>query len=105
MWTLRLRMYLLMILMFAIVYAVVSMVAYGFFGVTDFNFYLIFSLVMMVFQYMIGPKLVEWTMRVRYVTAGEYPELQHMVENLSRQANIPKPRVGIAQIPLPNAFA
>jgi len=98
-------MYLLLILMFAIVYAIVSMVAYGFFGVSNFNFYLIFSLVMMVIQYMVGPKLVEWSMRVRYIRSGEYPELQHMVEELSRQANIPTPRLGISQVSLPNAFA
>lgn len=105
MWVYRLRMYLLLIVMFAIVYAIASMVAYGFFGVTDFNFYLILSLVMMVLQYMMGPKLVEWSMRVRYIGSGEYPELQNTVEQLSRQANIPTPRIGIAQIALPNAFA
>jgi heat shock protein HtpX len=81
------------------------MVAYGFFGVTDFNFYLILSLVMMVLQYMLGPKLVEWSMRVRYIGAGEYPDLKNMIEQLSRQANIPTPRIGISQIALPNAFA
>jgi len=91
--------------MFAIVYAIVSMVAYGFFGVSDFNFYLVLSLVMMFFQYMIGPKMVEWSMRVRYLNAGEQPELQQMVTELSRQANIPSPRIGISQVSLPNAFA
>src|SRR3989338_6823166 len=102
---LKLRMYLLLIVMFAIVYAVVSMVAYGFFGVTDFNFYLILSVVMMFFQYMLGPKLVEWTMHIKYVSGGEYPELQQMVTELSRQANLPQPPLGISQISLPNAFA
>jgi heat shock protein HtpX len=105
MWALRLRMYLLLIAMFSIVYAVASMVAYGFFGVANFNFYLILALVMMFLQYMLGPKLVEWSMRVKYVSAGEYPELQQMVAELSRQANLPTPRLGISQIPLPNAFA
>ena len=101
----KFRMYLLLIVMFAIVYAIVSMVAYGFFGVSDFNFYLVLSLVMMFFQYMIGPKMVEWSMRVRYLNAGEQPELQQMVTELSRQANIPSPRIGISQVSLPNAFA
>jgi len=98
-------MYLLLIVMFAIVYALVSMVAYGVLGVTNFNFYLILSLVMMVLQYMLGPKLVEWSMRVRYIGAGEYPELRNMVDDLSRQAHVPSPRIGISQIALPNAFA
>lgn len=91
--------------MFAIVYAIVSMIAYGVLGVTEFNFYLILSLVMMVLQYMMGPKLVEWSMRVKYIGNGEYPDLQNMVSELSRQANIPTPRIGISQIALPNAFA
>lgn len=101
----KLRMYILLIVMFAIVYAIVSMVAYGFFGVTNFNFYLIFSLVMMVIQYLVGPRLVEWSMRVRYITSAEYPELHNMVADLSRKAEIPTPRLGISQVPLPNAFA
>lgn len=101
----RLRMYLLLIVMFAIVYAIVSMVAYGFLGVRDFNFYLILSLVMMVVQYMLGPKLVEWSMRVRYVTQQEFPQLFAMVTELSRKAGLPMPRIGVAQVPLPNAFA
>jgi heat shock protein HtpX len=105
MWTYRLRMYLLVIAMFAILYAIVSMVAYGFFGVASFNFYLVLSLVLMVAQYMMGPKLVEWSMRVKYIGPNEYPELRSMVADLSLRANIPQPRIGISQVPLPNAFA
>jgi len=60
---------------------------------------------MMFIQYMIGPKIVEWTMRVKYVKKEDYPDLYQMVEDLARKAKIPTPRIGIAQIPLPNAFA
>jgi len=44
-------------------------------------------------------------MHVRYIKKDEYPKLHEMVEDLSRAANIPVPRIGIAQIQLPNAFA
>jgi heat shock protein HtpX len=54
---------------------------------------------------MIGPKLVEWTMRVRYVKKEENPRLYQIVEGLAVHARIPTPKIGIAQIPLPNAFA
>ncbi|MFZ5800420.1 MAG: zinc metalloprotease HtpX [Candidatus Omnitrophota bacterium] len=105
MWMYKLRMYLLLVAMFAIVYAIVSMAAYGFLGVRDFNFYLILSVVMLVVQYMLGPKLVEWSMRVRYVTPQEFPQLFAMVTELSRRANLPMPRIGVSQVPFPNAFA
>lgn len=44
-------------------------------------------------------------MKVQYVQKGQAPGLHQMIEELSQKANIPKPRVGIARISLPNAFA
>jgi heat shock protein HtpX len=74
-------------------------------GVTNFYFYLVLSLVMMFVQYLLGPKIVEWSMRVRYVKREEYPRLFAMVEDLANRAGIPAPRIGIAEIAIPNAFA
>ena len=104
MFFLKLRMWLLVAILFAIVYAVIVMIG-TYLGISNFYFYLIASLVMMFIQYMIGPKIVEWTMRVKYVKREEYPKLYQMVESLAVRANIPMPKVCIAQIPLPNAFA
>lgn len=104
MFWLKLRMYLLVVILFAILYGVVSVISYHL-GITNFWFYLGLSLIFMVIQYMIGPKLVEWTMRVKYVTRNEYPKLHQTVEELARKANLPMPRIGIAQIHIPNAFA
>jgi heat shock protein HtpX len=59
----------------------------------------------MFIQYLVGPKLVEWTMRVKYVKRQDYPRLFQMVENLAMAAKIPAPKIGIAQIAIPNAFA
>jgi len=102
--SLHLRMGLLLAALFAIVYAVVAMIAHSM-GIGSFYFYLFLSFGIMLLQYLISPKLVEWTMRVRYVTRQEAPELHEMVESLARQAKIPMPRIGIAAIPIPNAFA
>ena len=45
-------------------------------------------------------------MKVKYVNESEYPNLHRMVENLARDAGLPKkPKIGISQIQLPNAFA
>ncbi len=105
MWGLKFRMWLLVTILFAFIYAVVVVIGRSFFHAGDFTFYLIISFVMMFIQYMIGPKIVEWTMRVRYVKKEEYPALFKMVDDLAGRANIPAPRIGIAEIPLPNAFA
>jgi len=104
MWGLKLRMFLLTAVLFAIIYAVVSMISYRM-GVTNFYFYLVFSLVMMFVQYMIGPKIVEWSMRVQYIKESENPRLHQMVRALATAAHIPAPRIGIADIAIPNAFA
>ena len=104
MFFLQLRMWLLLTVLFAIVYAVISWISYSA-GISNFYFYLIASFFIMFLQYMIGPKLVEWTMRVRYIKRQDYPRLYAMVESLSHRAGIPVPKIGIAQIPIPNAFA
>lgn len=104
MWSLKLRMYLLLAVMFGIIYAVMTVIGVRM-GIANFYFYLILSLGLMFLQYMIGPKLVEWTMRVKYVGKNEYPKLHQMVEELAGKAGIPKPKIGIAQISIPNAFA
>ena len=104
MWSLRLRMWLLTAILFAIIYAVISVISSSL-GIGNFYFYLILSVVMMLIQYMLGPKIVEWSMHVKYIKREENPRLFQMVESLSMRANIPMPRIGIAQIDIPNAFA
>ena len=101
---LKLRMYLLLAILFAVVYAVIVLIG-SYFGITNFYLYLGISLVMMFIQYMIGPKIVEWSMRVRYVKKEDYPALYRIVEELAAKAKIPVPKIGVAQISLPNAFA
>jgi heat shock protein HtpX len=103
MW-LQIRMYLLLALMFAIVYAVV-IVAASMMGIGSFAFYTVFAVFLLIVQYMIGPKMVEMSMKVRYVSESEYPELHRMVDELARKAGIPKPKIGISNLPIPNAFA
>jgi len=44
-------------------------------------------------------------MRVRYVKREDNPRLFQMVESLAMRAQIPMPRIGIAQVAIPNAFA
>jgi len=98
-------MWLLVTILFGLIYVVLTVIGTQFLHLYGFSFYLILSFVMMFIQYLIGPKLVEWTMRVRYIKREENPRLYQMVENLAMRAQIPVPRIGVAQIALPNAFA
>lgn len=104
MFSLQLRMWLLVGALFAIIYAVIVMVG-SYFGIANFYFYLGISLFIMFIQYMLGPKIVEWSMGVKYVKREDYPRLFQMVEGMAMRAQIPVPKIGVAQIQLPNAFA
>ena len=44
-------------------------------------------------------------MRAREVTPEEQPELHGMIDRLCALADMPKPKVGVADLPIPNAFA
>jgi heat shock protein HtpX len=98
-------MWLLVTILFGFIYAILVVLGTQFLHVSGFSFYLILSLAIMFIQYMLGPKIVEWTMRVKYIKRQDSPRLFQMVESLSNRANIPMPKIGIAQIEIPNAFA
>lgn len=56
-------------------------------------------------QWLIAPYLIDAIYRVREVSESEMPWLHRAVERLSLSSGIKKPRVMLAQIPIPNAFA
>lgn len=107
MW-LQIRLYLLVGLLFAILYGIIAAIGFllGVQGMTYYIFLIGFAVILVIIQFLIGPKTVEWSMRVKYVSANEYPELHQMISNLSAKAGLPKtPRIGISQLQIPNAFA
>jgi len=107
MW-LQLRLYLLVGLLFAILYGIIAFIGFllGVQGMTYYFFLIGFAVVLVLIQFMIGPKTVEWSMKVKYVSAEEYPELHQMIKNLSAKAGLSKtPKVGVSQLQIPNAFA
>src|SRR3990170_3727238 len=58
-----------------------------------------------VIQWLIAPYLVGALYRVRELRENENPNLHQMVTSLSQKSGITKPKLMLAQIPLPNAFA
>lgn len=100
MFSLTMRMFFILGSLFGLLYLVVVLV-----GQQPVIINLIISGIILLIQYLISPYIVQWTMRVRYVSEEEEPELHRMVEELANEARIPKPKVGISDIPIANAFA
>ena len=103
MW-LQTRMFLLIALMFGILYGVITGIG-AWMGAGSVIIYIILAFVFLGIQYLVGPSIVGWTMRVKWVSEKEEPELHRMVAELAEAAHIPKPKVGISQLNIPNAFA
>jgi heat shock protein HtpX len=56
-------------------------------------------------QYWLSDRIALFAMHGRVVTPREEPELHGIIDRLCALANMPKPRVAVADMDLPNAFA
>jgi heat shock protein HtpX len=56
-------------------------------------------------QYYFSDKIAMWAMHAKEVTPEQAPELHGVIDRLCALADMPKPRVAIAQTDVPNAFA
>ena len=56
-------------------------------------------------QYYFSDKIAMYSMRAHEVTPQEEPKLHEIVDRLCLLADMKKPRVGVAEIDVPNAFA
>jgi len=98
------KMWFLVVLMFGILYGVITGIG-SYMGVGSASSYIILAVLLMGFQYLVGPSMVSAMMRVKWASEKEEPELHRMVEEQAKAAKIPKPKVGISQLSIPNAFA
>jgi heat shock protein HtpX len=101
---LQTKMWLLVALLFAILYGVFTGVG-TYLGAGGATSYIVLAFVFLGIQYLIGPSLVKLMMKVKWVSEDEEPELHRMVAELAERAGIPKPKVGISHLNIPNAFA
>jgi heat shock protein HtpX len=56
-------------------------------------------------QFFFSDKLALYSMGAKKVSEEEYPELHATISRLSQQADLPKPKVAVADSRVPNAFA
>src|SRR4030066_662541 len=65
----------------------------------------IFVVCFNIVQWLLAPYIVGALYRVKELPQSENPQLHQMVDTLSQKSGIARPKLMIAQIPLPNAFA
>ena len=101
-WGLRGRMFLTMFLLFALYIVFIgSLTVY-------FDNMLPAVIIMGGFlfvQYFFSDKLALYSMGAKEVSEEEYPELHATISRLCQQADLPKPKVAVADSRIPNAFA
>ena len=105
-WGLRGRMVLTMFLLF-VLYIVFMGVLWAYFG----NLFIMvgFMGIFLFVQFFFSDKLALYSMGATVVdedeATGEMVKVHRMVSRLSQQADLPKPRVALADTSIPNAFA
>ena len=65
----------------------------------------LFAVVMLSVQFFASDKLAMRAMGAREVSPAEAPELHALIARLCIQADIPKPKIAVADTQMPNAFA
>ncbi len=72
-----------------------------------FSLYFAISLAFIfnLLQWILAPKIIESIYKVKPIPEEEKPELHSIMDRISRRFNIKKPRLMIADIDAPNAFA
>lgn len=103
MW-LRMKMFLLVAVLFGILYGVITGIG-TWMGAGSAVLYIILAFAFLGIQYLLGPSMVTWVMRVKWISEQDAPELHRMVAEIAEKANLPKPKVGISELNIPNAFA
>jgi heat shock protein HtpX len=96
------RMTVVMVLLGALYVTVAAgLIAYG----VSAAAVLVFAALAGLGQWFFSDKLATAAMRAREVTPAQAPELHGMIDRLCALADMPKPRVMIADTDMPNAFA
>lgn len=65
----------------------------------------IIASVMILVQWYLSDKIVLWSSGAKIISTEEYPKLHEIVERLSTNNGLPKPKVAMVNSSVPNAFA
>lgn len=100
--TLRRNMMITMILLFGVLFALISVIIYYF----DLGLYLVLPLavLLIIFQWLISPAIIASSSKLRYLERGENPFLEKTVQNLAAKSGVPLPKIAVVPDETPNAF-
>ncbi|MEM3399323.1 MAG: zinc metalloprotease HtpX [Candidatus Micrarchaeia archaeon] len=104
---LQLTMIFTTVLVFGVVGGILAVLLLymGVSGYAGILIWLIFSLFMIGLQWYLGPIIIVWVTGAKELGENQLPWLHRMVEDLSKEANIPKPKLYVVEDSSPNAFA
>lgn len=88
-----------------LVYVLFAAFFVGFFGARSIPVVLVVAGGFLLFQWYAADRVALAAMRARVVTPAEAPQLHGTVDRLCALADMPKPRVAVADTDVPNAFA
>lgn len=74
-------------------------------GTFSFTWLIVFIIGFNILQWLIAPYLIDAIYRVRKISRSDNPKLHAVVDQLSQKSGIKKPKLMMARIPIPNAFA
>jgi len=74
-------------------------------GISNIIVLVVFVAIFNIAQWLLAPYMINALYRVRHIKPEESPELYSTVERIALKSGIKKPKLGIANIPIPNAFA
>ena len=77
----------------------------NFLGITNIMSLAVLVVLFNLAQWLFGPYMINSIYRVKEVSASDSPELYSTVERLSHKIGLSMPKVMLADIPIPNAFA
>jgi heat shock protein HtpX len=71
----------------------------------QFGFVIVIAAALIFSQYYFSDKIAMFSMHAKEVTPEQEPKLHQIVDRLCLLADMKKPRVGVAEMDIPNAFA
>ena len=90
-------------LMLVVLYLIITTVLISL-GV-GYGFVIVIVAALIFSQYYFSDKIAMFSMHAHEVTPAQEPKLHEIVDRLCLLANMEKPRVGVAEVDMPNAFA
>ena len=86
-------------LLYIVFLSVLAYLGLGFVPIT------IIASVMILAQWYFSDKLFLWSSGAKLVTRDQFPELHDLVERIVARNNLPKPKIAVINMRMPNAFA